>query len=453
MARVCEIFKKGDVSDCENYRPISLLCIGYKVFAALIMNRLRAAGCDEHIWPTQFAFKRGRGTADALLAARRMIELSVAAQNSPALLLALDWAKAFDCICPEALIDALARFGLPQQLANMIQKVYSERRFFVFECGARSTTRRQSSGISQGCPLSPYLFSILMTVLVHDARSKLLEESGIDLPTDTLSELLYADDTVLFGSKGHVVQKYMESIIACGAEYGLELNWKKVEMMRIGSHENIFKPDGQLVMSKESIIYLGALLHQDGRMEAELARRLGIASAEFRMLQRVWRHTRLTAEDKYRIYLSCVVSRLLYGLQAAWLIKVARARLDGFHAKCLRQILGITPSYWSRISNEAVLQALQAPKLTDILLQQQLNFFGHIARRAATCPIRQLVFADGGLTIKDEALKRKRGRPRQTWATEIYRVALEMTGSVQCLEEAILNKSAWKAATRSRRSG
>ena len=87
------------------------------------MNRLRAAGCDEHIWPTQFAFRRGRGAADALLAARRMIELSVAAQNSPALLLALDWAKAFDSISPEALMGALARFGVPVEMIQVIKTI------------------------------------------------------------------------------------------------------------------------------------------------------------------------------------------------------------------------------------------------------------------------------------------------------------------------------------------
>ena len=66
-----------------------------------------------------------------------------------------------------------------------------------------------------------------MTVLIHDARQKLSEDYAIELSMDALSELLYADDTVLVGSQGHVVQKYMESIISCGAEYGLELNWKR----------------------------------------------------------------------------------------------------------------------------------------------------------------------------------------------------------------------------------
>ena len=92
---------------------------------------------------------------------------------------------------------------------------------------------------------------------------------------------------------------------------------------------------------------------------------------------------------------------------------------------------------------------MQAPKLTGILLQQQLNFFGQLARRAAMCPARQLVLVDDGLTIKDDALKRKKGRPRQTWTPEIDRLALQITVSSHRLEETIVNEQAWKASTHS----
>ena len=47
LAKVVLLFKKGDATLPENYRPISLLPTGYKVLAALIHQRLLDSGVDE----------------------------------------------------------------------------------------------------------------------------------------------------------------------------------------------------------------------------------------------------------------------------------------------------------------------------------------------------------------------------------------------------------------------
>ena len=74
LARVAAIFKKGNPAECSDYKPISLLCSSYKLFAIVLFNRLRAANVDEHIRATQFGFKRGARVTDALFMARRFID-------------------------------------------------------------------------------------------------------------------------------------------------------------------------------------------------------------------------------------------------------------------------------------------------------------------------------------------------------------------------------------------
>lgn len=57
-------------------------------------------------------------------------------KNGSAVFVALDWAKAFDCISPDGLVDALRRFGLPRRFLEFIQNIYHHRQLF---CGRYET--------------------------------------------------------------------------------------------------------------------------------------------------------------------------------------------------------------------------------------------------------------------------------------------------------------------------
>ena len=72
-ARVASIYKKGNPAKQENYRPISLLCSLYKVMTAIIQTRLEH-GIENEIQPTQYGFRRGRSTINAVHAIRRIMD-------------------------------------------------------------------------------------------------------------------------------------------------------------------------------------------------------------------------------------------------------------------------------------------------------------------------------------------------------------------------------------------
>ena len=152
----------------SRYRPISLLNAGYKIFAKILLNRLKQGGAEKRIWPTQFGFRSKRGTSHALLMARTEIERTWAMRDGQSMLLALDWAKAFDSIDPDGLLTALSRFGIPGKFLSMISDIYSQRKFSVRDCGHESRQHTQNSGIVQGCPLSPFLFTMVMTCVMHE---------------------------------------------------------------------------------------------------------------------------------------------------------------------------------------------------------------------------------------------------------------------------------------------
>jgi hypothetical protein len=168
VAEVIPVYKKGKPTDCNNYRPISLVSVLYKVHATILLNRLKAAGAEPRLWTRQFGFKTRSSTEDALYVVRRRIEQAWASRGGRAFLLALDWKRAFDCIAPQRLMMALKRFGLNESMLQAIGEIYNDRHFHVRDEGVESSSRPQRAGISQGCPLSPFLFGILMTILMNN---------------------------------------------------------------------------------------------------------------------------------------------------------------------------------------------------------------------------------------------------------------------------------------------
>ncbi|OLP80991.1 LINE-1 reverse transcriptase-like [Symbiodinium microadriaticum] len=229
-ATIRAIFKKGDPLSCENSRPISLISAAYKLFAVALLNRLKNAGAESRLSSTQFGFRSQRGSSDAILIARRLLEDAWSRKDSSLILMALDWAKAFDSISPTSLAMALERFGVPPSFINIVASIYSDRKFTVRDCGCTSNKYDQHHGISQGCPLSPFLFSIMMTVLIADASYAVKNTLSNHLPKAIVNELMYADDTLLVAMDSDFAATHMRDIERCGSQYGLSFNWRKVEI-------------------------------------------------------------------------------------------------------------------------------------------------------------------------------------------------------------------------------
>ena len=70
------LHKGNDASDPNNWRPIAVLTISYRIFAKVIFNRIRGI-LDAEQSEEQFGFQRGRSTTDALIVAETMIGRSL----------------------------------------------------------------------------------------------------------------------------------------------------------------------------------------------------------------------------------------------------------------------------------------------------------------------------------------------------------------------------------------
>ena len=123
--------------------------------------------------------------------------------------------------------------------------------------------------------------------------------------------------------------------------------------------------------------------------------------------------------------------------------------MDGFHARCVRKIVGIQPSYWSRVTNLEVLALVHGQQLSILLLQQQLGLFGKIFRKPFDDVVRRAVFEVGSDEVKMHSKRMRKGRPKLYWATELHKIAVQISGGGgERLQKAMANVYGWKAAVK-----
>jgi len=114
--------KKGDLSDCNNWRGITLLSVPGKVFASIVLSTLRRS-VETYLRQEQAGFRPGRSCNDQIFALRHIIE-KVKAWQIPVMINFIDFRKAFDCIPRPSLWLILRQYGIPDSIMAIIQSLY-----------------------------------------------------------------------------------------------------------------------------------------------------------------------------------------------------------------------------------------------------------------------------------------------------------------------------------------
>ena len=277
----------------------------------------------------------------------------------------------------------------------------------------------QQSGIAQGCPLSPYLFIIMLSVLLTDVEGAVVRELGPLAQGRTCLDVAYADDTALISDDIPRLQLFLRTLVLHAWKYGLEPNWGKTVHLQVRHAAPVLTSTGDPVEPTSSALYLGGLLNADCNAGASLARRLGEARGALDKLSLVWSHANISQRRKIQLFNACVISKLTYSIEALCLRKAERDKLDAFQAQCLRKILKIPHSMISHVSNESVRQQARQHRLSSHILMKQLDLFGKLGGMPDSAT-RDAVFAPGSLNPPVLHGRRARGRPRLTWVRVMH---------------------------------
>ena len=183
IAKVIPLFKKGDKSIIENYRPISILPSISKVFEKIIFNQLYDHFQKHNLFFNgQYGFRRNHSTELATLDLIEKIHHQLDTHKNPFAIF-LDLSKAFDTIDHDILLTKLYYYGIRNQVLCLFKNYLSSRSQYISMGEIKSSLRNINTGVPQGSILGPLLFLIYIND-IHTVSNK-------------FDYILYADDTTL----------------------------------------------------------------------------------------------------------------------------------------------------------------------------------------------------------------------------------------------------------------
>ncbi|PIK36057.1 hypothetical protein BSL78_27122 [Apostichopus japonicus] len=114
---IVKIPKKGDLTDCSNWRGVTLLPVMSKIFGRVLINRLKD-GVDKVLRQEQAGFRTNRSTTEQIFTLRNILEQSNE-WNSPLYVHFIDFEKAFDSLHRNSLWNILKEYQIPDKIIRM----------------------------------------------------------------------------------------------------------------------------------------------------------------------------------------------------------------------------------------------------------------------------------------------------------------------------------------------
>ncbi|XP_057415858.1 uncharacterized protein LOC130710563 [Lotus japonicus] len=221
--------KEGQQEEISDYRPISLIGSVYKLLSKVLSVRLSSV-LPGLLSQNQFAFTAGRQIADCSLIANEVVH-TMASRPEGGLLYKIDYAKAYDNVDWDFMLELLQEMGFGEKWISWIQVCVSTASLAVLVNGSPSDFFNIQKGLRQGDPLSPLLFNIVANGM-SCMLNQLLEGDapcGVELALGfRINHLQFAYDSLLFSDCDEFqFQTLAMAIEAYLYSSGLKVNFNK----------------------------------------------------------------------------------------------------------------------------------------------------------------------------------------------------------------------------------
>ena len=148
------------------------------------------------------------------------------------LVVSLNIRKAFDMVSLDSIEVILKELGVPQHIVNRVRQALNCERASILWEGIETEQKSKAKGIKQGCPMSPYIFTLI--------KQKVLKQTQAKIPTINLLEinrkglpviLAFADDLLLMVKTVKEIEEILKVLKFELERVGLELNVDKSKVL------------------------------------------------------------------------------------------------------------------------------------------------------------------------------------------------------------------------------
>ena len=404
---IIKLPKKGDLTECGNWRGINLLSVPCKIFCRVMLNRIKDS-VEKKLREEQAGFRAGRSCVDQIFVLRTIIEQSVE-WNSSLYMNFIDFEKAFDSVHHKTLWEILWSYGFPIKLINILRNMYEDNQCSVRHGGQQSEWFQVKSGVRQGCVISPLLFLLVVDWVMKQTIDR---PRGINWNAFThLEDEDFADDIALVSHSQKDIQEKTSRMEEAALSVGLKISETKSKIIRINAKSNAdVTVKNKAIENVREFKYLGSYLSVESDINKEVSARIAMASSAFYKLNNIWKAREINTYTKLKLYRSNVRSVLLYAAETWRTNKKIESRLRGFEGRCLRRILRIRWEH--RVTNKEIGDRTGLQPIVNEVKQRRWRWLGHVLRMNRTRhPLLALTWTPQG--------KRNRGRPQGTWRRSI----------------------------------
>lgn len=193
------VIQERGCQPAENYRPINLNSVIYKLFAGILANRLTAwTVANKSISPTQKGFMPRNGVHEHGFVATTLMNRARRCRGS-LYQVWYDLENAFPSVSFSHMSECLRRSGVPESFTSLMDNIYTDSFTAVRLPDGMTPAIPNKRGLKQGCPLSPILFNFCLEPLLRSLHH-IRHSASISMGGEEVNNLAFADDLKGFAS-------------------------------------------------------------------------------------------------------------------------------------------------------------------------------------------------------------------------------------------------------------